>query len=212
MKRTCSVGSSLNTPVKPVVSVETPCFWMPRMAMHMCSASIITATPRGFRCSSMALDDLGRQVLLRLQAARETSTTRASLERPTTPFARVIGDVRLAEERHDVVLAMGEEGDVAHEHDVAIAADLLEHRCRARRRRSGRSRRNISRKPWPRAAACRAGPRGRVVAGPADQGAHGRFGFLPGRALRSDAARSPRPARGGGLQPRRPSVSLPLHL
>jgi hypothetical protein len=32
-----------------VVTVEVPDFCTPRIAMHMCSASIINAMPRGFR-------------------------------------------------------------------------------------------------------------------------------------------------------------------
>ena len=35
-------------------TVETPCFCTPRIAMHMCSASIITPTPRGLRFSWIA--------------------------------------------------------------------------------------------------------------------------------------------------------------
>jgi len=52
-KLVCSAGSFLKAPVKQVVDVVDPCFLMPRMAMHMCSASIITATPRGFNTSSI---------------------------------------------------------------------------------------------------------------------------------------------------------------
>src|SRR5690349_2512929 len=55
MKRTCSPGSSRNAPVKCVVTVSAPGFSTPRSDMHMCSASIITATPRGFRISSIAV-------------------------------------------------------------------------------------------------------------------------------------------------------------
>ena len=55
MKRTCSFGSSRNAPVNCVVTVSAPGFSTPRSDMHMCSASIITATPRGFRISSIAV-------------------------------------------------------------------------------------------------------------------------------------------------------------
>src|SRR5690606_38064494 len=44
--RACSSGC-LKLPVSVVVRVVEPCLRMPRIAMHMCSASIITATPRG---------------------------------------------------------------------------------------------------------------------------------------------------------------------
>src|SRR5262249_6860970 len=46
MKRTCSLLSSRNAPVKCVVTVRAPGFSTPRSDMHMCSASIMTATPR----------------------------------------------------------------------------------------------------------------------------------------------------------------------
>ena len=54
MKRTCSLAS-LKAPVKWVVTVSAPGFVTPRSDMHMCSASIITATPRGRSTSSMAV-------------------------------------------------------------------------------------------------------------------------------------------------------------
>ena len=46
-KRICSFGSSRKTPVKLRGQSSRPCLRMPRIDMHMCSASIITATPRG---------------------------------------------------------------------------------------------------------------------------------------------------------------------
>ena len=54
MNRTCSAGSSLNMPVNRVVIVVEPCFRTPRIDMHICSASIITATPRGLSESLIA--------------------------------------------------------------------------------------------------------------------------------------------------------------
>src|SRR5579883_3071356 len=44
-KRVCSLGTSRNTPVNCVVTVETPCLRTPRIDMHICSASTSTATP-----------------------------------------------------------------------------------------------------------------------------------------------------------------------
>src|SRR5471030_1668344 len=55
MKRTCSLASSRNAPVKYVVTVSAPGFSTPRSDMYICSASIITATPRGLRISSIAV-------------------------------------------------------------------------------------------------------------------------------------------------------------
>ena len=55
---------------------------------------------------------------------RHRPGARASTGRP--PADGQIGDMRLADERHHVVLAMRIEGDVPHQHDVVIALDLLE--------------------------------------------------------------------------------------
>ena len=55
MKRTSWLGSSRNRPEKCVVTVSEPSLRTPRIDMHMCSASIITATPRGLRTSSIAV-------------------------------------------------------------------------------------------------------------------------------------------------------------
>lgn len=38
--------------------------------------------------------------------------------------------MRLADDRHHMVLAMGEEGDVAHQHHIVITADFLEGRAK----------------------------------------------------------------------------------
>jgi len=55
MKRTCWSGLSRNDPANWVVMVEEPGFSTPRNDMHMCSASSMTATPRGMRISSIAV-------------------------------------------------------------------------------------------------------------------------------------------------------------
>src|ERR1700674_1246143 len=83
-KRTCSAGSSRNTPVNWVVTVETPCFITPRMAMHRCSASIITAAPRGFRFSSIAFRICEVRCSWVCRRRANTSITRAIFDRPTT--------------------------------------------------------------------------------------------------------------------------------
>ena len=94
--------------------------------MHRCSASSITATPRGPQRLVDGVGDLRRQALLRLQAAGEDVDDAGELRQPDDALRRVVGDVRLADERHHVVLAMRLERDVAHEHDVVVAADFLE--------------------------------------------------------------------------------------
>ena len=109
-----------------VVTVETPSFFTPRIDMQVCSASIITATPRVLSAPSIALDDLRRQRLLGLQPARENVDDARKLRQADDAVARVIGDVRLADERRDVVLAMRDEGNVADEDQVLVAVDVVE--------------------------------------------------------------------------------------
>ncbi len=116
----------MKTPENCVVSVEAPAFCTPRIDMHMCSASSITATPRGHEARLERIGDLRRHRLLRLQPTREDVDEPGELGKADHAAGRVVGDVRLAEERHHVVLAMRVERDVAHEDDVAVAFDLLE--------------------------------------------------------------------------------------
>jgi hypothetical protein len=52
MNFACSAGLSGNTPRNSVVIVDAPCLKTPRMDMHMCSASSMTAMPRGARLLS----------------------------------------------------------------------------------------------------------------------------------------------------------------
>ena len=56
----------------------------------------------------------------------KTSTTRASLEMPTTRLSGKVGDVRLADDRHHVVFAMAFEIDVLQDHHLVITFDLFE--------------------------------------------------------------------------------------
>ena len=53
--------------------------------MHWCSASIITATPRGFRRLVDGRDDLGGQPLLRLQAMGEDVDDAGELRQADDP-------------------------------------------------------------------------------------------------------------------------------
>ena len=54
------------------------------------------------------------------------STHAGELRQADDAFGREIGDMRLADEGHHVVLAMRIEGNVADEHDIVIAADVFE--------------------------------------------------------------------------------------
>src|SRR6516165_2560406 len=70
--------------------------------------------------------DLRGHTLLRLQPARIDVDEAGKLGKSHHPVHRIISYVRLAHERHHVVLAMGIEGDIAHQHEVVIPPDLAE--------------------------------------------------------------------------------------
>src|SRR5690606_30385112 len=84
-KRSCSWRSSAKTPVKRWVTVDEPCFCTPRMDMHICSASSITAAPRGLLASLMASMIWAVRFSWVCKRLANTSVTRASFESPTTP-------------------------------------------------------------------------------------------------------------------------------
>ncbi len=92
--RICSSGLSLNTPVKVDVRVVDPCLRMPRIAMHICSASIITATPRGLSTSWMTRGDLRGERLLRLQAMGKNVDDAGDLRQTDDLAIRQIADMR----------------------------------------------------------------------------------------------------------------------
>src|SRR5271166_987215 len=84
-KRVCSFGSSRKTPVNCVVTVETPSLRTPRIAMQVCSASIISATPRVASESSIAITIWAESASCVCRRRAKVSTIRASFDRPTTP-------------------------------------------------------------------------------------------------------------------------------
>ena len=91
----------------------------------MCSASSITATPRGFKTSSIAVTTCEVRCSCVCRRRAKTSIKRGILERPTT---RSTGKWRRApsRKRHHVVFAMRVKRDVANEHKVIVAAGLGE--------------------------------------------------------------------------------------
>jgi microcompartment protein CcmK/EutM len=71
--------------------------------------------------------DLRGQRLLRLQALREHVDKPRQLREADDAVGRIIGDMRLADEGHDVVLAMRKKRDVAHQNQIVVAFDLGEY-------------------------------------------------------------------------------------
>ncbi len=78
------------------------------------------------RCESLVEDvgDLFAQTLLHLRAGRDRVDDLRQGTEPDDAFVGEVGDVRRAEERQQMVLAHGTEGDVADEHGVARRALL----------------------------------------------------------------------------------------
>ena len=70
--------------------------------------------------------DLRGQVLLRLQAPRVDVDQPRDLGQADDAPDRHIGDMRLAGERHHVMLAMRIERNIAHQHEVVVAAGFRE--------------------------------------------------------------------------------------
>ena len=88
--------------------------------MHRCSASITTATPRGCSTSLRVLRDLRGEPLLHLEPPAEHLDQPRDLRQPHDLAARHVGDVALAEERQEMVLAQASEVDVLHDHHLVV--------------------------------------------------------------------------------------------
>ena len=97
-----------------------PGFFTPRMVMQVCTASQTTATPCGLSSSSImsAIWLVIRSCTCGRRA--NASTTRASLEMPTIFAVGNVGDVRLAEKRHQMMLAHREKRDVLDQHHLVV--------------------------------------------------------------------------------------------
>src|SRR5699024_4469871 len=82
--RSSRAGSVSNTPLLASVTVWLPGFLIPRMVMHICSASIMTMAPFGCMCSisASAICPVSCSWICSLLA--NTSTVLASLLSPTT--------------------------------------------------------------------------------------------------------------------------------
>ena len=93
----------------------------PRIDMHRCSASTTTSTPRGREHLGDGVGDLGGHALLHLEPAGVAVDEAGQLGEPrdAAVLGRDVGDVGLADEGHQVVLAQRRERDVAH-HDHLV--------------------------------------------------------------------------------------------
>ena len=77
-------------PVKRLVNVIAPCLATPRTDMQVCSASITTATPRGFKTSSIAaaIDEIlkPRGVAVLIEAEHTCMSVRGVAKHGATTF------------------------------------------------------------------------------------------------------------------------------
>ena len=113
------VLSVLNSPVNAdVVAIEC-CFWIPRITMHMCCASITTATPSGFSVSAMQLRISTVRRSCTCSRRANASTTRGILERP--PIWPLVGE-ELQRLRHAL-------GCLLQPFALGVLANLLQYRA-----------------------------------------------------------------------------------
>ena len=113
-----------NTPSIAEVVTQEFCFSTPRIRMHRCSASSTTATPKGLSSSIRVERDLGRHPLLDLEAAGVDFDQPRQLRQPDDVMARQVGDMRLAHEGQQVMLAQGIEVNVpADDHLLVVLLD-----------------------------------------------------------------------------------------
>src|SRR6516162_5494456 len=78
--------------------------------------------------------DLRGHVFLGLQTTRIDVHETSKLGQTNHTLHRLVGDMGLASERHNMVLAVGAEADIAHQHEIVVFSNLaegtVEHLCR----------------------------------------------------------------------------------
>jgi NifU-like protein involved in Fe-S cluster formation len=91
-------------------------------ALGQASSSLMARHVVGAKADE--LRDLRSQMLLRLQAVRVDIDQPRQLRQADHTIGRGVGDMRLAEERHHVMLAVRIEADVPHQDEIVIARGL----------------------------------------------------------------------------------------
>ena len=116
-----------NRPSTAAVVITVPGLRTPRIAAHRWVASITTPTPCGLEPLHEEVGDLLGQPLLDLEPARVHLDDPRDLRQPDHAPVRDVGDVGVAEERQQVVLAQRVERDVPHDDHLRVVD--LEHRA-----------------------------------------------------------------------------------
>ncbi|KGD49388.1 hypothetical protein DP43_3672 [Burkholderia pseudomallei] len=135
------------------------------------------------------IGDLHRHLFLDLQALRERIDEARELRDAHDAMVRQICDVRAADDRHHMVLAIAFEADVLQHDHFVVAVDLAE-----------RAREDVARFERVAGEELLVGAHDarrrideplalRIVAGPPQQHANGRFGFVAARPVRGRAGR-----------------------
>jgi hypothetical protein len=119
-------ASSRNVPSIWLVTIDTPRLCTPRVVMHSWLASITTPTPRGLQGVFDAVGDLRGELFLHLEAAGEAVDHAGQLADADDAVGRQIADVRAADDRRHVMLAVALELDVAQHDHLVVAFDFLE--------------------------------------------------------------------------------------
>jgi len=82
--------------------------------------------PEWLEMGPNAVGDFGRETFLNLEATGVAVQHAGELGNPDDAVAGKIRDVRLADDRRHVMLAMGEKRDVLEKDDVVVTPDLFE--------------------------------------------------------------------------------------
>ena len=99
------VASFSNAPLKSEVVVTEFCFCTPRIIMHMCWASMTTATPRGLSVFLYTVFYVICQSLLHLKSSGKGFNHPGNFTQPGDVPVRDIGYVCVAYKRKHVVFA-----------------------------------------------------------------------------------------------------------
>ncbi len=95
------------------------CFSTPRIIMQRCFASITTATPDGWRALHECVGDLGGELFLDLQAAREDVDDPRDFGETDHFAVGDVGDVGTPDEWEQMMFAHRIKLDVLDHHDLA---------------------------------------------------------------------------------------------